>query len=90
MNFLIEKKRSDILSVLLTGLSRLEYRGYDSAGLAIDGDSEGELLTFKQVYCASDLLNIQVGKVIALREKVTQAADLDQEKTFVAHSGIIQ
>jgi len=32
INFLTEKKRSEILEILLNGLSRLEYRGYDSAG----------------------------------------------------------
>ena len=49
VNYLVEKKRSDILAVLLTGLSRLEYRGYDSAGLAIDGDNEADVLIYKQV-----------------------------------------
>lgn len=32
LNYLTEKKRSEIIDVLLNGLSRLEYRGYDSAG----------------------------------------------------------
>lgn len=32
INFLTEKKRSEILEILLNGLARLEYRGYDSAG----------------------------------------------------------
>jgi glucosamine--fructose-6-phosphate aminotransferase (isomerizing) len=31
-------KRSDIASKLIGGLKRLEYRGYDSAGIALDGD----------------------------------------------------
>ena len=35
INFLTEKKRSEILEILLNGLSRLEYRGYDSAGTAV-------------------------------------------------------
>lgn len=33
LNYLTEKKRSYILETLLNGLSRLEYRGYDSAGM---------------------------------------------------------
>lgn len=33
VNYLVEKKRSDILDILLNGLQRLEYRGYDSAGI---------------------------------------------------------
>ena len=32
--------------ILLDGLEKLEYRGYDSAGLAIEGD--GEILVKKQ------------------------------------------
>jgi glucosamine 6-phosphate synthetase-like amidotransferase/phosphosugar isomerase protein len=32
VNYLVEKKRSEILAILLNGLARLEYRGYDSAG----------------------------------------------------------
>ena len=32
--------KSDSVSILLRGLKRLEYKGYDSAGLAlIDGDN---------------------------------------------------
>ena len=36
-NFKISRNRKDILDFLFTGLKRLEYRGYDSAGIAIDG-----------------------------------------------------
>jgi glutamine---fructose-6-phosphate transaminase (isomerizing) len=57
---------------LVNGLSRLEYRGYDSAGLEVDGDKPGELYMFKQV-----------GKVNALRE-VAMAAKIDFEKTFLS------
>ena len=32
--------KRDISSILLEGLKRLEYRGYDSAGLAIIGDDQ--------------------------------------------------
>ena len=49
--------RRTIIDVLLNALSRLEYRGYDSAGLSVDGDREKEALLFKQV-----------GKVNALRK----------------------
>lgn len=83
----MEKDRKAICEVLLKGLSRLEYRGYDSAGtipsrmlltplgFVIEGDND-DLLLFKQV-----------GKVIELRKKV-ESSDLDMAKTFVAHSGM--
>lgn len=36
-NYGVSKTRNDILRKLITGLRRLEYRGYDSSGLACDG-----------------------------------------------------
>lgn len=59
-----------------TGLSRLEYRGYDSAGLAIDGDKKKEVLAFKEV-----------GKVAKLK-KLVDESDIDLEKIFDSHAGI--
>ncbi|KAJ3373736.1 glutamine--fructose-6-phosphate transaminase (isomerizing) [Kappamyces sp. JEL0680] len=43
VNYLVERDRKYIIDILLTGLSRLEYRGYDSAGIACDGDKDGEV-----------------------------------------------
>ncbi|KAK9762712.1 glutamine--fructose-6-phosphate transaminase (isomerizing) [Basidiobolus ranarum] len=41
LNYLVEKDRK-CLKTLLNGLSHLEYCGYNSAGLPIDGDYENE------------------------------------------------
>lgn len=57
-------------------MQRLEYRGYDSAGIAIDGDKYNEVRLFKEV-----------GKVSALR-KLIDASELDTTKTFLSHVGI--
>ena len=38
--------KSDVTSALLTGLARLEYRGYDSAGISIL--AEGKITTTKR------------------------------------------
>ncbi|EYC19482.1 hypothetical protein Y032_0024g887 [Ancylostoma ceylanicum] len=38
LNFLTPKTRSEIIDVLIKGLQRMEYRGYDSAGIAIGGE----------------------------------------------------
>lgn len=62
--------------MLLNALSRLEYRGYDSAGLAVDGDLDKEVLLFKQV-----------GNVQALRKHITESS-IDMSKSFVAHAGM--
>ena len=32
LNYLTPQAREEIINILLTGLQRLEYRGYDSAG----------------------------------------------------------
>lgn len=37
-NYRLSKDRKAILELLFTGLRRLEYRGYDSAGISIDAD----------------------------------------------------
>ena len=38
VNYLQPKKREEIVQVLLQGLQRMEYRGYDSAGLSTGGN----------------------------------------------------
>src|SRR5690242_8320873 len=34
-------KQGDVVPVILDGLRRLEYRGYDSAGIAVGNNGEG-------------------------------------------------
>jgi glutamate synthase domain-containing protein 1 len=58
------------------GLSRLEYRGYDSAGLAVDGDKKNEVFAFKEV-----------GKVAKLKALIGDS-NVDLEKIFDSHAGI--
>lgn len=60
----------------VAGLSRLEYRGYDSAGIAIDGDKENEVFAYKEV-----------GKVAKLKKLIDEAKP-DPNATFVSHAGI--
>ncbi|KAI5310060.1 glutamine--fructose-6-phosphate transaminase (isomerizing) [Ascosphaera atra] len=76
VNYLVERDRGFILDTLVNGLSRLEYRGYDSAGLAIDGDKKNEVLAFKEV-----------GKVEKLKELI-QNSNPDYSKQFESHAGI--
>ena len=61
---------------MCNGLSRLEYRGYDSAGVGIDGDRPGEVLLFKEV-----------GKVFGLRKRIDEAS-MDTAKVFPAQCSI--
>ena len=39
MNYLVKRDRRFIADILINGLHRLEYRGYDSSGIAFDGDA---------------------------------------------------
>lgn len=36
LNYRVPITRQEVIDILLSGLHRLEYRGYDSAGLAFD------------------------------------------------------
>ncbi|KAI7862954.1 glutamine-fructose-6-phosphate transaminase [Spinellus fusiger] len=76
LNYLIERDRRFILDILTNGLSRLEYRGYDSAGLAADGDSDSDILVYKQV-----------GKVAALKKLVDEQT-CDFNASFISHCGM--
>jgi len=56
-------KRS-VVPVLLYGLQRLEYRGYDSAGIAVVDDEKGNLVVEKKVGKIKDLQEHLWGKDI--------------------------
>jgi len=68
--------RRFVLETLVNGLQRMEYRGYDSAGLEIEGDDPMEPLIFKEV-----------GKVRMLKEKAMNA-DIDMDKSYVSQTSI--
>ncbi|KAH3669123.1 hypothetical protein WICMUC_005087 [Wickerhamomyces mucosus] len=76
VNYLVEKTRGEISTNLIDGLRKLEYRGYDSAGIAIDGDKPDETLIVRQI-----------GKVAALKEEY-DSKDYNQDVSFVSHAGI--
>jgi glucosamine--fructose-6-phosphate aminotransferase (isomerizing) len=75
-NFLKDKDRKEILDILVNGLARQEYRGYDSAGLGIDGDKPGQIVYFKEV-----------GKVAGLRKRIAESS-IDTTKVFVSQVAI--
>ncbi|TMW47995.1 hypothetical protein DOY81_006925, partial [Sarcophaga bullata] len=49
LNYLTPKSRGEILDLLVNGLKRLEYRGYDSTGVAIDGPNTKDTVMVKSV-----------------------------------------
>lgn len=78
LNYLTPKTRREVLDYLITGLKRLEYRGYDSAGVAIDAhDSKGIVLVRA------------TGKVKILEEAVAiQCKDQNLDEILDTHVGI--
>ncbi len=60
------RTRREILEVLIKGLHRLEYRGYDSAGVGIDGGNSKEW----EANSKNIQLIKQTGKVKALDEEI--------------------
>ncbi|XP_076264377.1 glutamine--fructose-6-phosphate aminotransferase [isomerizing] 2-like isoform X4 [Rhynchophorus ferrugineus] len=78
LNFLTPKKRSEILELLVTGLKRLEYRGYDSAGVAIDSADNQEITLIKKT-----------GKVALLEEAIKDFSEKLQVSGHLdTHCGI--
>ncbi|XP_035826139.1 glutamine--fructose-6-phosphate aminotransferase [isomerizing] 2 [Aplysia californica] len=80
LNYLVPATRKEILDILINGLKRMEYRGYDSAGLAIEGAEGNEDSRIRILK--------QTGKVAALVKLVEETTDLDLKKSFDTHVGI--
>ena len=76
VNNLLERDRPYLIEILLEGLARLDYRGYDSTGLLVDGDEVDEVLPFKIVGKVADL------KQLIHHEKI------DLTRPFASHVGI--
>ncbi|XP_066148448.1 glutamine--fructose-6-phosphate aminotransferase [isomerizing] 2-like isoform X1 [Euwallacea fornicatus] len=78
LNYLTPKKRSEILELLVNGLKRLEYRGYDSAGVAVDSANEQDIALIKKT-----------GKVAVLEEAIKAASNkLEVGACLETHCGI--
>ncbi|XP_037536446.1 glutamine--fructose-6-phosphate aminotransferase [isomerizing] 1 [Nematolebias whitei] len=84
LNYHVPRTRRDILEILLKGLRRLEYRGYDSAGVGIDGGNGKEW----ESNAKSIQLIKQRGKVKALDEEIHKQQDIDLDVEFDVHLGI--
>ncbi|XP_017131712.1 glutamine--fructose-6-phosphate aminotransferase [isomerizing] 2 [Drosophila elegans] len=81
LNYLTPKSRQDVLDLLVQGLKRLEYRGYDSTGIAIDALNSGEE--------QSILLIKRTGKVKILEDAVAEVClGQDYSLPIDTHIGI--
>ncbi|XP_073038621.1 glutamine--fructose-6-phosphate aminotransferase [isomerizing] 1-like [Primulina eburnea] len=82
LNFNVSRERSYILQLLFNGLRRLEYRGYDSAGISIDVSHEASTVP---------LVFRQEGNIETLVKSVYKevgATNLNLEESFSTHAGI--
>lgn len=78
LNYLTPKTRREILELLVNGLKRLEYRGYDSAGVALDSPDGKDMSIIKKS-----------GKVKALEEEIfSRSEKLDFDGVTTCHVGI--
>ncbi|KAM6299757.1 glutamine--fructose-6-phosphate aminotransferase [isomerizing] 2 [Aegotheles albertisi] len=81
LNYRVPRTRKEIFETLIKGLQRLEYRGYDSAGVAVDGNNNEDKERFIK-------LVKKRGKVKALEEELYKQDDLDSKADFETHFGI--
>ncbi|CAF4259397.1 unnamed protein product, partial [Rotaria socialis] len=84
LNYLVKRDRRFIADILINGLHRLEYRGYDSSGIAFDGDNVNENSSSDRT-C---ILVRQKGKVEELEHAVKTLSDINWEGEYTVHLGI--
>ncbi|XP_038713251.1 glutamine--fructose-6-phosphate aminotransferase [isomerizing] 2-like isoform X2 [Tripterygium wilfordii] len=90
LNYGVDRERRYILQVLFNGLRRLEYRGYDSAGISIDDSVSDRKTPQSSSTCPPPpLVFRQEGNIESLVKSVYQATiNLNLEESFSVHAGI--
>ncbi|VDN05331.1 unnamed protein product [Thelazia callipaeda] len=82
VNFLTPRSRTEVINILLRGLQRMEYRGYDSAGLAIDSEADSVKIGSKI------MLLKKVGKVNVLENYIKERQFCNDDVVYKTHCGI--
>ncbi|XP_011188143.1 glutamine--fructose-6-phosphate aminotransferase [isomerizing] 1 isoform X4 [Zeugodacus cucurbitae] len=78
LNYLTPKSRHEVLELLLNGLKRLEYRGYDSTGVAIDSPQTSDIVMVKRC-----------GKVKVLEDAINEHfSGKEYDEPVLTHVGI--
>ncbi|TBU18288.1 glucosamine-fructose-6-phosphate [Ordospora colligata] len=75
--FATEMSKKRIIDVLVNGLRRIEYRGYDSAGICITDDSDIQLVRIRAV-----------GKVECLAQAVQTQCNINLSRKVQGYAGI--
>ncbi|XP_031713583.1 glutamine--fructose-6-phosphate aminotransferase [isomerizing] 2 [Anarrhichthys ocellatus] len=84
LNYRVPRTRKEIFETLVKGLLRLEYRGYDSAGIAVDGPKKTATDNNNDSVC---IIKTK-GKVKALDEELYKKDSLDLDEELYTHFGI--
>ncbi|KAM4586678.1 glutamine--fructose-6-phosphate aminotransferase [isomerizing] 2 [Fundulus diaphanus] len=84
LNYRVPRTRKEIFETLVKGLQRLEYRGYDSAGIAVDGPKK----TTHDLNNNSICLIKKKGKVKALDEEIYKKDLVDLDENLHTHFGL--
>uniref|UniRef100_A0A4W3HHY1 glutamine--fructose-6-phosphate transaminase (isomerizing) n=1 Tax=Callorhinchus milii TaxID=7868 RepID=A0A4W3HHY1_CALMI len=84
LNYHVPHTRREIIQILFKGLQRLEYRGYDSAGIGIDGGNHKESEEKGKQICVIK----NKGKIKTLQEEINKQEDVDFDAVFDMHLGI--
>lgn len=78
INHLTPRTKREILEFLVSGLKRLEYRGYDSAGVAVDSPDRKDIDIVKKS-----------GKVQALEDELKElSSQMSVDDVVASHCGI--
>ncbi|XP_054453235.1 glutamine--fructose-6-phosphate aminotransferase [isomerizing] 2 [Anoplopoma fimbria] len=85
LNYRVPRTRKEIFETLVKGLLRLEYRGYDSAGIAVDGPRK--TATDNNNNNTICLIKTK-GKVKNLDEELCKKDSLDLDEELNTHFGI--
>uniref|UniRef100_A0A5B7BA58 glutamine--fructose-6-phosphate transaminase (isomerizing) n=1 Tax=Davidia involucrata TaxID=16924 RepID=A0A5B7BA58_DAVIN len=94
LNYNVNRERRYILEVLFNGLRRLEYRGYDSAGISIDSSLPPSISDHSNGPSSNSpppLVFRQEGNIESLVKSVYEdvaGTDLNLEESFSVHAGI--
>uniref|UniRef100_A0A3Q3JW79 glutamine--fructose-6-phosphate transaminase (isomerizing) n=1 Tax=Monopterus albus TaxID=43700 RepID=A0A3Q3JW79_MONAL len=84
LNYRVPRTRKEVFETLVKGLQRLEYRGYDSAGVAVDGPNKTPTGINGNTIC----LIKKTGKVKALDEELYKKDTLDLDEKLYTHFGL--
>lgn len=83
LNYLVPAKRKEILEKLINGLKRMEYRGYDSAGLGFDhSETTNEKCSLYMIKKSGKVANLEASMI----EQSQNGLSFDRE--YDIHVGI--